>query len=60
LWIEKSFLGGCECEIKSDLVSVEKILKAAEPNAMWLSVNQSDYDAVEVLNHVNINVDGAI
>lgn len=36
-------------------VPLSEILKYAEPNAMWISVEQADYDAVTVGDHVGIN-----
>ncbi|WP_274654606.1 DUF3221 domain-containing protein [Paenibacillus humicola] len=35
---------------------LNEILKNADPNAMWISVEQVDYDAVAAGDHVSINI----
>lgn len=35
---------------------LSEILKNAEPNAMWISVEQADYDAVAVGDRVSIKI----
>ncbi|OBR66463.1 hypothetical protein A7K91_03170 [Paenibacillus oryzae] len=35
---------------------LNEILKNAEPNAMWISVEQADYDAVAVGDRVSIEI----
>ncbi|MFE5321852.1 DUF3221 domain-containing protein [Paenibacillus sp. NPDC056579] len=39
---------------------LNKILKEAQPNAIWLTVNNADYDKVNIGDKVKTSIDGVI
>lgn len=47
-------------KVENFKITLDEILKASKPYAIWLAVDKSEYDAVEVYDHVRIEINGGI